>query len=450
MAMDIGEAEVAAAVAEGELLVVETHQVENGGVQIMDMDLLVNGGEAEFVGGAVGQATLDAAAGHPDAEAVMVVVASIASLGGGSSAKFTSPEYQGVFEQTALLQVHEQGGDRLITIFRLGAVAFFQIAMVVPGLAIAVVNLNHAHTAFHQSAGGEAGASEVAGAVQVLDRLRLAMRIEGFLGLGLHAIGHLERLDAGVELVVTIPAIAMEAVERVEQIELLPLGGRREIAIFDMVDGPLGIETGDMAPLVNARQEAIAPELGSHNGFAGTENHEAREVLVDRPEAVAKPGTHAGTNRLAVATGHHEQRWFMVGDIGVHGADDADVIDAPGDIGIEFADFDAALAVFLKLERRLVEAAGAPFGAEVRLRWFLAVVLLKRRLGIKGIDLRRAAIHEEMDDSLGPCGEMTWARSQWITGGGGVFIRPSWFRQQTGQSQHTHSGSHVLQKVSSR
>src|SRR5439155_3094298 len=76
--VDIGQSEVPAAVAEGELLVVHAHEVQEGGVQVVDVHLILDGIEAELVGGAVGESALDAAAGEPDGEAGAVVIASLA------------------------------------------------------------------------------------------------------------------------------------------------------------------------------------------------------------------------------------------------------------------------------------------------------------------------------------------------------------------------------------
>ena len=47
--MDVGEAEVAALEAVGQLGVVEAEQVQERGVQVVDMDLVVGGVEAEIV-----------------------------------------------------------------------------------------------------------------------------------------------------------------------------------------------------------------------------------------------------------------------------------------------------------------------------------------------------------------------------------------------------------------
>ena len=54
---------------------VEAEGVEDGGLEIADIDGVLGDGVAEVVGGAVVEAGLHAAAGHPDGEAVGVVVA---------------------------------------------------------------------------------------------------------------------------------------------------------------------------------------------------------------------------------------------------------------------------------------------------------------------------------------------------------------------------------------
>src|SRR5258708_2888531 len=62
-------------VAEREPLVVEAEEVEDGGVEVVDVDLVLYRAEAEVVGRPVGQAAADAAAGQPGSEAPVVVVA---------------------------------------------------------------------------------------------------------------------------------------------------------------------------------------------------------------------------------------------------------------------------------------------------------------------------------------------------------------------------------------
>ena len=74
------------------------------------------------------------------------------------------------------------------------------------------------------------------------------------------------------------------------------------------------------------------------------------------------------------------------------------------DFGKELADLDAALAVALEGERRGHQGSVsliAALRAEVR-RQRLAGVAGQRRFGVEGIDVRRAAVHEQEDEPLGP------------------------------------------------
>ena len=97
--MHVGEAEVSALEAVGELFVVEAEEVEEGGVEVVDVDLAVDDAEAEFVALAVDVTTLEAGAGHPHCEGFNVVIAAdgLAVLAHRGAAKFTTPDHEGVF-----------------------------------------------------------------------------------------------------------------------------------------------------------------------------------------------------------------------------------------------------------------------------------------------------------------------------------------------------------------
>src|SRR5262249_2663090 len=104
VSINVGEAEVAAAVVKRELLMIQTKQVENRCVPIVDVHRLFDRLVAEFVGRAVGQAALDAAAGHPDRIAFVVVVPAAAALRVGRASELAGPNDQGILQQTTLLQ----------------------------------------------------------------------------------------------------------------------------------------------------------------------------------------------------------------------------------------------------------------------------------------------------------------------------------------------------------
>src|SRR5260221_434204 len=79
------------ALAVGEPLVVEAQEVQDGGVQVVHVDLVLHGLVAELVGRSEGVAGLDAGAGEPDGEAVGVVVAAGAVLLGVRGAAELAP-----------------------------------------------------------------------------------------------------------------------------------------------------------------------------------------------------------------------------------------------------------------------------------------------------------------------------------------------------------------------
>src|SRR4051794_24700708 len=104
LAVNVGEAEVTALKAVGELLVVEAQQMEDGGLQIVDVDFVAGDGKAELVGFAVNQAVLHAAASEKDGEAIGIMVAAKNFAGGsaafaeGCASKFAAPHDKGVIE----------------------------------------------------------------------------------------------------------------------------------------------------------------------------------------------------------------------------------------------------------------------------------------------------------------------------------------------------------------
>ena len=116
ISVHVGEAEVAAAVAVGELFVIEAQEVEHGGVEVVNMNPVLDGLEAKVVGSAVNVAAFHATAGHPGGEAVVVVIPSIDLAGVASgfghfhhwgASEFATPKYEGFIEHAALLEIDE-------------------------------------------------------------------------------------------------------------------------------------------------------------------------------------------------------------------------------------------------------------------------------------------------------------------------------------------------------
>ena len=113
---------------------VEAELMEDGGPEVVDRGGLLDGVVAKVVGGTVDGASFEAAAGEPEGKPVRIVVAAIASLREGSAAKFSGPDDDGFIEQTALFKITKERGDGLINLTGHGAVAFFDVAVLVPGV----------------------------------------------------------------------------------------------------------------------------------------------------------------------------------------------------------------------------------------------------------------------------------------------------------------------------
>lgn len=66
VAVHIREAKVPAGVTVGQLGVIQAHLMKDGGVEIMEVGAVLNGGDSVFVGGTVAESAFDAAAGHEE------------------------------------------------------------------------------------------------------------------------------------------------------------------------------------------------------------------------------------------------------------------------------------------------------------------------------------------------------------------------------------------------
>lgn len=201
MAVDVGEAEIATGVTEGQFFVIETEEGKDGGVEIVNVDFVFSGLETEFIGGTVDITSFDPAAGQPGGEAVMIVIAAVDFSGigsgggqfdGGGASEFTAPDDEGVVEHAALFEIFEQGADGLVALFGEFAVVHFDVVVIIPRLACTMPDLDEADAAFKQAAGDEDLAGLGALAVHGADVVRFATDIEGVGGIHLHAIGEFE------------------------------------------------------------------------------------------------------------------------------------------------------------------------------------------------------------------------------------------------------------------
>ena len=246
------------------------------------------------------------------------------------AAEFAADDHQRVFEQAAGFQIFQQRGDAAVGFLRELAVDQ-NVVVIVPGLAVAVIDLHHAHAAFDEAEGHQAAAPEIAVAIAGAGASRLFADVEYFRRFGLHAEGDLGPIGWLASSCGSGPVRReLQAVQLGEQVELAALLGGRDGLVADVLDQLLGLGfvVGNVGALVDGRQEGRTPELRTDDGQAGTQHDEAGQVLILGAEAVGEPGAHGRPAGQLVAGVHHEQRGLVIGPVGVHGADDAAVVDA--------------------------------------------------------------------------------------------------------------------------
>ena len=84
---------------------IESQQVQNGGVHIVNMHAILDGVVAEFICCAVDEPRLNPAARHPHRVAVRIVVPAVAILRPRRTPELPSPNYERILEQTSGLQI---------------------------------------------------------------------------------------------------------------------------------------------------------------------------------------------------------------------------------------------------------------------------------------------------------------------------------------------------------
>src|SRR5690349_6238021 len=84
--------------------------MEHSGVEVGHRHFVLDGSVAKFVSRTVGGSAFDAAASHPKAEAIRIVVAAAATFSHRQTPKLTGPNHQRAIQQSPLLKIFNQGG----------------------------------------------------------------------------------------------------------------------------------------------------------------------------------------------------------------------------------------------------------------------------------------------------------------------------------------------------
>ena len=95
----------------GQAFVVEAHQVQHGGVNVVNVNAILDGTVTKFVGGTMSVSAFNPATCHPDGESMMIVIATgwVAAtnrnLDGRGATKLTAANDQCLVQQSALMEI---------------------------------------------------------------------------------------------------------------------------------------------------------------------------------------------------------------------------------------------------------------------------------------------------------------------------------------------------------
>ena len=151
----VGESEVPPLVAIGQPLVINSAQVQNGGLKIANGHLIFGGEVSEFISFAVGDSALDPATSHPHGEPVRIVITttSFRVFGRRLTSKLTAPNNERVIQHSMASKILQQRRRRLIRYAALPANAARQSTMMIPSR---LIELDESHTPLCQAPGAQA------------------------------------------------------------------------------------------------------------------------------------------------------------------------------------------------------------------------------------------------------------------------------------------------------
>ncbi len=155
--LDVRESVVPARVAVGQLLVIEAHEMQNGGVEVVNVNGPIDGAEADVVAGAVNHARFYAGAGQPGTKSpgMMFAAFGLGRVVEGRAAKLGGPNNERIVQQAAFFEIFEQRGDGLIDVPGQGRMGQHVAVSVPVSGGTGVDQFHETHAALHQTPRGE-------------------------------------------------------------------------------------------------------------------------------------------------------------------------------------------------------------------------------------------------------------------------------------------------------
>ncbi len=228
---------------------IEPHEMEYRGMNIMHVGPIHGSLEAEFIRCSVAHSSPHTTTSHPHAEPIGVVISArrILSFAEGHPSEFTAPHDQRGIEQATLLQVRQQGSDRLVDLGRMLAMIFLDADMSIPGVVqvpTAGIKLHESNSTFHQATRNNTVSTKLIrrffpNAIRIEGMRRFLCQVNGFRRRCLHSIGQFIGVDPSRQVRSTGPLLEMFLIKLGQQVKLLalstPVHVRRTLQIENRV-----------------------------------------------------------------------------------------------------------------------------------------------------------------------------------------------------------------------
>lgn len=258
-------------------------------------------------------------------------------------------------------------------------------------------------------------------------------------------------MDASLDIGIVAFDFLVLPIHLLDQVDLgsLEVTGHALVAYVGNQFADLRVLGVDVSALVGTGKKGGSPVLGFDDGNPSrAQGDEAGEVFVFRTETVVDPASHTRANEVdPLGPGIHEhERRLVIGDVGIHRVDDAEIIDLLGDLGEEIAGPDAALSMLGELERGLHQRPRLPLRPEVFARNFFSVIFFQFRFVVERIDLRWTAVGENVNDPLRPSWEVGLSRCQRIQ----VAVAGLQRGEKRAETERTHPHPGTGEEVTSR
>ena len=230
LAMHIGQSKIPPAISMGKTLMIEPHQMQDGGMKVVQVHLVFDRIPTKFIG-----CTMDMPSSNPTTRetqgiAVGVMLSSISPLTRRRSPEFAPPDDQRFIKQTTPFEILNERGHRTIGRRRVLSVPLLQLPMLIPiqSVSLTALYLNEPdsslnHSSRQQTPGSKASRRRIVESVAAPGHIRFPMDLKCLGGSDLHSKSELKALEPSLQNIILPALLLVPSIQLPQQIELSTL-----------------------------------------------------------------------------------------------------------------------------------------------------------------------------------------------------------------------------------